>query len=297
MVVGGRVAGHRVCAQTWMSEDPLPGRRTSSTPGTAVGAVAEWPWPASPGCPPPAGAPGPGCPFPRCAAAVAASSPARAASAAQPSDWTSRQRETSSANTHSEQPCRHDNLSIPRPIPATKTLHPKHPNVQSPKKLVNGKTVGKKVSVLLRAEYCELLRCRPPIFHANCIDTEFPTSFSQISPFSNVLYAANKRTVCIWSYGRMSAGFSHLAAVAFQCPMLCADSMRKISLCVDDNDHYTLRECIMGGRAKGYWEETKIFFLTKCFAINIQETSAGVAQCGTKRSTFNGTETYQVFQI
>lgn len=101
-----------VCAQTWISGDPLPGHRASSTPGCAVGAVAGWPWPASPGCSPPAGAPGPGCPFPRCAAAVAASSPARAACAAQPSDWTSRQRETSSANTHSEQPCRHDNLSI-----------------------------------------------------------------------------------------------------------------------------------------------------------------------------------------
>lgn len=105
-----------VCAQTWISGDPLPGHRASSTPGCAVGAVARRPWPASPGCSPPAGAPGPGCPFPRCAAAVAASSPARAACAAQPSDWTSRQRETSSANTHSEQPCRHDNLSIHRSI-------------------------------------------------------------------------------------------------------------------------------------------------------------------------------------
>lgn len=101
-----------MCVRTWISEDPLPGHRASSTPGCVVGAVAGRPWPASPSCSPPAGAPGPGCPFPCCAAAVAASSPARAACAAQPSDWTSRQRETSSANTHSEQPCRHDNLSI-----------------------------------------------------------------------------------------------------------------------------------------------------------------------------------------
>lgn len=100
------------CVRTWISRDPLPGHRASSTPGCVAGAVAGWPWPVSPGCSPPAGAPGQGCPFLRRAAAVAASSPARAACAAQPSDWTSRQRETSSANTHSEQPCRHDNLSI-----------------------------------------------------------------------------------------------------------------------------------------------------------------------------------------
>lgn len=124
MVVSGQAVGHRACARAWMSEDPLPGHRTSSTPGIAVGAVAEWPWPASPGCPPPAGAPGPGCPFPCCAAAVAASSLARAASAAQPSDWTSRQRETSSANTHSEQPCRHDNLSIQRSVQPFFALFP-----------------------------------------------------------------------------------------------------------------------------------------------------------------------------
>lgn len=113
-----RESGGSACVyvQTWISGDPLPGNRASSTPGCAVGAVAGRPWPASPGCSPPAGAPGPGCPFPRCAAAVAASSPARGACAAQPSDWTSRQRETSSANTHSEQPCRHDNLSIHRSI-------------------------------------------------------------------------------------------------------------------------------------------------------------------------------------
>lgn len=124
MVVSGQAVGHRACARAWMSEDPLPGHRTSSTPGIAIGAVAEWPWPASPGCPPPAGAPGPGCPFPCCAAAVAASSLARAASAAQPSDWTSRQRETSSANTHSEQPCRHDNLSIQRSVQPFLALFP-----------------------------------------------------------------------------------------------------------------------------------------------------------------------------
>lgn len=111
-----------VCAQTWISGDPLPGHRASSTPGCAVGAVAGWPWPASPGCSPPAGAPGPGFPFPRCAAAVASSSPARAACAVQPSDWTSRQRETSSANIHSEQPCRHDNLSIQRSIQPSSVL-------------------------------------------------------------------------------------------------------------------------------------------------------------------------------
>jgi len=116
MVVHGRAACMCVCVRTWIGGDPLPGHRASSTPGCAVGAVAGLPWPASPGCSPPTGAPGPGCPFPRCAAAVAASSPARAACAAQPSDWTSRQRETSSANTHSEQSCRHDNLSIHRSI-------------------------------------------------------------------------------------------------------------------------------------------------------------------------------------
>lgn len=140
MVVRGKLVGRLVCAQTWISGDPLPGHRASSTPGCVVGAVAGWPWPASPRCSPPAGAPGPSCPFRRCAAAVAASSLARAACAAQPSDWTSRQRETSSANTHSEQPCRHDNLSIQRSIqpsfvlfPFTAHLHLEHP---SPTRLV-----------------------------------------------------------------------------------------------------------------------------------------------------------------
>lgn len=132
-----RESGGCVCVRTWISGDPLPGHRASSIPGCAVGAVAGRPWPASPGCSPPAGAPGPGCPFPRCAAAVAASSPARAACAAQPSDWTSRQRETSSANTHSEQPCRHDNLSIHLSIhplfvlfPLPPSLHPERPCAQ-----------------------------------------------------------------------------------------------------------------------------------------------------------------------
>ena len=131
-----RESGGSACmrVRTWISGDPLPGHRASATPGCAVGAVAGRPWPVSPGCSPPAGVPGPGCPFPCCAAAVAASSPARAACAAQPSDWTSRQRETSSANTHSEQPCRHDNLSIHLsihpffvlfllPLPSTQNTH------------------------------------------------------------------------------------------------------------------------------------------------------------------------------
>lgn len=172
MVVRGRVAGHRFCAQTWMSEDPLPGHRTSSTPGTAVGAAAEWPWPASPGCPPPAGAPGPGCPFPRCAAAVAASSLARAASAAQPSDWTSRQRETSSANTHSEQPCRHDNLSIQRSVQPSLALFPLPKaftqNIQPPKSNQAGEREdgGKKVSLLPRSEYNIWLALPPS--HLSC---------------------------------------------------------------------------------------------------------------------------------
>lgn len=188
MVVSGQAVGHRACARAWMSEDPLPGHRTSSTPGIAVGAVAEWPWPASPGCPPPAGAPGPGCPFPCCAAAVPVSSLARAASAAQPSDWTSRQRETSSANTHSEQSCRHDNLSIQRSVqpflalfPLPRTLHSEHPTTPIPTRLVNGKTAGKKVSLLPRVQYCGVftsdLRPRPPTSRANCIDPAYPDSF------------------------------------------------------------------------------------------------------------------------
>lgn len=53
MVVRGTAVGRLVCVcvsvQTWISGDPLPGHRASSTPGCAVGAVARWPWPASPG--------------------------------------------------------------------------------------------------------------------------------------------------------------------------------------------------------------------------------------------------------
>lgn len=108
--------------EQWICGDPLPGHRASSTPVGAVGVVAGWPWPVSPGCPPPAGAPGPGCPFPCCAAVVAASSPARAARAAQTSDWTSGREETSSANTHSAQRCRHDNLSI-HILPSSPSFH------------------------------------------------------------------------------------------------------------------------------------------------------------------------------
>lgn len=144
ILVLGRVAGRHMCPRTWISGDPLPGHHASSNPGFAVGAVVGWPWPASPGCSPPAGAPGPRCPFPRCAAAVAASSLAHAAYAAQSSDWTSRQRETSSANTHSEQPCRHDNLSIQRSIQPSLALFLHH---QTPKSNQTGET-GRKAGKL-----------------------------------------------------------------------------------------------------------------------------------------------------
>lgn len=180
----------RVCvrASAWISGDPLPGHRASSTPGCAAGAVVGRPWPASPGCSPPAGAPGPGCPFPRCAAAVAASSPARAACAAQPSDWTSRQRETSSANTHSEQPCRHDNLSIHRSIHPffvlfrqTLFLHPRTPKPNLAKlvgKCGEGEKKARKVLPLphvVRGRHdvmcLHLARSpRPPASPANCTD-------------------------------------------------------------------------------------------------------------------------------
>lgn len=137
MVVQRSAVGQRrvhVRAQASICRDPLPGHRASSTPVGAVGAAAGWPWPVSPGCPPPAGAPGPGCPFLRCAAAVAASSPARAARVAQPSDWTSERKETPSANTHSAQPCRHDNLSI-HILPSSRSLRrapPLNQNAHAP---------------------------------------------------------------------------------------------------------------------------------------------------------------------
>lgn len=132
------------------SGDPLPGHRASSIPASAVGVVAGRPWPAFPRRSPPAGAPGPWCPFPLCAVVVAAFSLARAASAAQPSDWTSRQTETSSANTHPVQPRRHDNVSIhpsfPHPASSTsffQTWTPTHSDSLAP-------PVAKKVSPILR---------------------------------------------------------------------------------------------------------------------------------------------------
>lgn len=137
-----------MCVQTWISEDPLPGHRASSTPGCAAGAAVRRPWPPSAGCSPPAADPGPGGPSPCCAAAVAASSLAHSARSAQPSDWTSTQGETSSANTNSEQTpvvmttCPSTNPSvlsasfIPMALP-----HLKHPSVQTVwEKLVEDKT-------------------------------------------------------------------------------------------------------------------------------------------------------------
>lgn len=115
----------------WNSGDPLPGHRASSIPASAAGVVAGRPWPGFPRRSPPAGVPGPWCPFPLCAVVVAAFSLARAASAAQPSDWTSRQTETSSANTHPVQPRRHDNFSI----------HPSFPRLSSKPELRRAQAV------------------------------------------------------------------------------------------------------------------------------------------------------------
>lgn len=253
--MGERWVSNCVCVQTWITGDPLPGHRASSTPGCAVGAVVGRPWPASPGCSPPAGAPGPGCPFPRCAAAVAASSPARAACAAQPSDWTSRQRETSSANTHSEQPCRHDNLSIHRsiqpffvlfllPLPSTGNTHvPNHIGEI-------GRKEGKKARKVFPLPHivggqhdvmCLHLACSPalpPLLPIAQTSPQCPTPLSlQICPPRPILRSAYKRAVSV-GYACKLVGVSHLAAVTTRCPMLCAWQHAKIGLGVDDDDHY-----------------------------------------------------------
>lgn len=152
-----------------------------------------------------------------------------------------------------------DPFNLPSPYSHYPKPSSRTSNCPGPTRLVNGKTVGKKVPLLSRAEYCDLftsdLSRRPPTSHANPIDPEFPTPFSQIGLFLPVLYSAHKRTVCILSYGRRLAGVSHLAAVALQCPMLCADSMRKIGLRVDYNDHCkALRE------GEQILRETKMIF-------------------------------------
>lgn len=141
-----------------------------------------------------------------------------------------------------------DLFNLPSPYSRYPKPSPRTFNHPSPTRLVKGKTVGKKFLYFLARNITSDLRCHPPTSHANHIDPEFPTPFSQIGLFSPVLYSAHKRTVCILSYGRTLAGVSHLAIAAFQCPMLCADSMRKIGLHIDYNDHCNVWSSAEGGQ-------------------------------------------------
>lgn len=277
----------RVCvrASAWISGDPLPGHRASSTPGCAVGAVVGRPWPASPGCSPPAGAPGPGCPFPCCAAAVAASSPARAACAAQPSDWTSRQRETSSANTHSEQPCRHDNLSIHRSIHPffvlfrqTLFLHPRTPVCQAKfgeigrKVRGGGKKSEKSFAASSRRQrttWCDVFTSGslPPPSRLSCqlyrLALHVPLLSLQICPPRLILGSAYKRAASL-GYASKLVGVSHLAAATTQCPMLCAWQHVKIGLGNDYDDYYKPK---LEKKWEERWKEKVLKYFWYCIII------------------------------